>query len=366
MLEIAARAAAKSYYQYQPSQGVAGVACGLFGLGLAMTLYLTIRHKAWIWLVMGFATLSAKIPRCQLGVSQVPPRCVLTRRRPTVEVVGYAVRAISAGSPAERTPYIIQFMLTVLAPVFMAGIIYVVFGRIVFHVVPASARSTKLLWLPPRWLTPIFVGVDIFALLLQLVGAVMIAGTQAADANAAQKLRTGKNVALSGVTAQISAFGLFSILAARFHFTSRRFKAELERRFRAVPGNKLVTLEGGARKFRPNWQGLLWVVNASCALILIRSLYREVEFALGSGGYTNQHEYCLYVFDALPMLGVVILYNVFPPGAYVDMGLRQPKEDTWERVDTAVAEEHPWPLVPNAREDRGVQHPYSVRHHPGE
>jgi hypothetical protein len=34
-------------------------------------------------------------------------------------------------------------------------------GRIVFHVVPSEARTTRLLWVPPRWLTPIFVVCDI-------------------------------------------------------------------------------------------------------------------------------------------------------------------------------------------------------------
>lgn len=66
----------------------------------------------------------------------------------TVEAVGYGVRVASAGNTSGRTIYIVQFCLIILSPVFMAGIIYVVFGRIVFHVVPPHARTARFLWVP--------------------------------------------------------------------------------------------------------------------------------------------------------------------------------------------------------------------------
>jgi hypothetical protein len=42
--------------------------------------------------------------------------------------------------------------LIMLAPVFMAGVIYVVFGRIVFYVIPAESRTMRLLWLPRKFI----------------------------------------------------------------------------------------------------------------------------------------------------------------------------------------------------------------------
>lgn len=153
---------------------------------------------------------------------------------------------------SNKPKFVVQYVLIVLAPVLMTGIIYVVFGRIVFHVVPKEARTTKLLWAPARFITPIFFGFDVVALMLQLVGAVMIAGTSPTDSNAKSKLKKGKDLALVGVWVQIAAFGLFSIIAARFHFTSRRFKAELEDKMVRTPGQKMVTLQGSDRKFRPN------------------------------------------------------------------------------------------------------------------
>lgn len=78
-----------------------------------------------------------------------------------MESGGYIVRSISTQHVDSRTLYIVQFCLIVLAPVLMAAILYVAFGRIIFHVVPRQARTTKLLWVPPRFVTPIFVVCDI-------------------------------------------------------------------------------------------------------------------------------------------------------------------------------------------------------------
>lgn len=77
-----------------------------------------------------------------------PTKPLHADRRSAVEAGGYGARIASAGDVTIRTVYIIQFCLIILAPVLMAGIIYVVFGRIVFHVVPAEARTFRLLWIP--------------------------------------------------------------------------------------------------------------------------------------------------------------------------------------------------------------------------
>ena len=38
-----------------------------------------------------------------------------------------------------------------------------------------------------------------------------------------------------------------------------------------------------------------------------------------------------YVFDAAPMFVVALLYTLYPPGAYVSMGWRQPRSE--EAID---------------------------------
>lgn len=284
----------ENYYEYyQPSVPAAGVMCGIFSLGFMVSLFQTIQYKAKIWTVMLVAL--------------------------AMEIIGYAARISSALDTHDRTAYMLQYCLIILAPIMMAGIVYVVFGRIIFHVVPPEARTLRLLWVPARWMAPIFVGFDIFTLLLQLIGALLILdGTDNTKIDV-KKANNGKAIALAGVTLQIVIFGLFTVLAARFHFISRRFLAESQ----AAPSSKPDSRNGTRQSFNPNWRMLLYAVNFSCGMITIRSIYREVEFAMGSTGYMQRNEWCAYVLDALPMSLLAIVYTAIPPGAYVSMGFRQ-------------------------------------------
>ncbi|KAI0851872.1 RTA1 like protein [Daldinia vernicosa] len=290
-----------SFYPYDPSEAVAGVCLALFGIALVWSSALTIRKRSWVWTVQLLAIL--------------------------MEVVGYAVRIASAGNPSNLNLYAIQFCVIILAPVLMAGVIYVVFGRIVFHVVPTQERTTRLLWIPPRWITPIFVTFDVISLLVQLFGAVSVSSTEVTDEGAEEKINTGKNVALIGLAIQIAAFGLFTVIAARFHFTSQRFEASLLSRLEATDGGKSVLVKGLSRKINPSWRHLLYAVNISCILILIRSIFRVVEFAESSNGSISQHEYFMYVLDTLPVFLVVCSFCFFFPGSYLPfMGFRIPKQ----------------------------------------
>lgn len=107
--------------------------------------------------------------------------------------------------------------------------------------------------------------------MLQLVGAVMIAGTSITDSNYLEKVHRGKYIALSGVSVQLLAFGLFSVIAVRFHIIAKRFKDSVQKRLTRIPGDeKYVTVEGiEGRKLRPNWEMLLYAINISCALIMV-------------------------------------------------------------------------------------------------
>lgn len=50
-----------------------------------------------------------------------------------------------------------------------------------------------------------------------------------------------------------------------------------------------------------------------------------VEFSLGRTGYTETHEWTLYVFDALPILPIAFLFAWWHPGKYLPyLGFRLP------------------------------------------
>lgn len=58
------------------------------------------------------------------------------------------------------------------------------------------------------------------------------------------------------------------------------------------------------------WQKHMLVLYVASGLIMLRSIVRVVEFMQGSSGYVISHEVFLYLFDSLPMLGVMALFNL--------------------------------------------------------
>ncbi|KAH8808495.1 RTA1 like protein-domain-containing protein [Xylogone sp. PMI_703] len=287
-----------SRYGYDPSQTAAIAVAVIYSIAFIITLVQWIRYRAWVWVVMVIAA--------------------------GMEAFGYIARSISAKHVDQKNIYVAQFALIVLSPVMMAAANYVIFGRIVFHVVPAHERTLKLLWISPRFVTPVFVICDILALLLQLGGALLITTTSVTTSNAASKLQKGKNIAITGVVIQMACFGLFSIIAGRFNFTSKRFKNDFNKRVTDIDGK--YSLIDGQHKLKRNWQALLLCVNLACILITIRSIYRLVDFELGKTGYTEKHEWCAYVFDALPIFPCVALFTYWHPAKYLPyLGFRLPK-----------------------------------------
>ncbi|TVY41356.1 Protoporphyrin uptake protein, partial [Lachnellula occidentalis] len=226
----------KSRYAYDPSLATAIVAAALYTLAFALTFILWLTYKAWVWAVMVVAA--------------------------AMESIGYIVRCLSTQKPDDKVLYVLSFALIILAPVLMAAACYIVFGRIVYHVVPSEARTTRLLWVSARWLTPIFVLCDIVALLLQMVGAIKITSINPGDSDAASKAHKGKNIAEIGVAVQLVCFGLFSIIAVRFSFTSKRFIRSFNEAHvdgtGAREGKYFVMREGSReRKLDRNWQAII-------------------------------------------------------------------------------------------------------------
>ncbi|PQE31002.1 hypothetical protein CJF32_00006039 [Rutstroemia sp. NJR-2017a WRK4] len=292
-----------SHYHYDPSLAAAIIFSVLYSITFLISLYQWIRYKAGVWAIMVFAA--------------------------AMEAIGYIVRAISTQHTFNDTLYVIQFTLIFLSPVFMAAACYIVFGRIIYHVVPKEACNTKLLWISPRFVTPTFVLCDIVALLLQLSGAIKFTSIDPSTPNAQSEIESGRNVALAGVSVQLACFGLFTIIAGRFNFTSKQVAKDFTRtevHEMHETGQYMVVDGSGGKKLKRNWKALLRVVNGTCALILVRSVYRMVEFAMGSQGYVETHEWCTYIWDALVMLTCLALFNYWHPANYLPyMQWRLPK-----------------------------------------
>lgn len=71
------------------------------------------------------------------------------------------------------------------------------------------------------------------------------------------------------------------------------------------------------------WKKHLYNLYIACALIIVQ-IFRAVEYAIGRDGYPLTHEWTLYVFDALLMFIVMVIYCVYFPGG---LQIERPKSD---------------------------------------
>jgi hypothetical protein len=118
-------------------------------------------------------------------------------------------------------------------------------------------------------------------------------GVQAAGSLEMMKL--GSNIVVAGLFVQILFFGFFITTAVVFDYRLRK---------NPVP-----------RCFSPEipWRQQLNVLYGASGLILVRSIFRVIEYLEGNNGSIMRHEAYLYIFDAVLMLATMALYNVYHP-----------------------------------------------------
>ena len=115
-------------------------------------------------------------------------------------------------------PFLLQFMFIFLAPAIIAASCYMAMGRVILHVTPPKYQTIKKLWVPPRWMTPIFVGCDVVAFLIQVLGASRVGSDDF------KVVKQSYSIMKIGLSVQLACFGFFIIVATRFHFVARTFR----------------------------------------------------------------------------------------------------------------------------------------------
>ncbi|KAI1379583.1 RTA-like protein [Hypoxylon crocopeplum] len=159
-----------------------------------------------------------------------------------------------------------------------------VLGRVIRSL---GAESQSIV--PVKWLTKIFVCGDVASFVIQASGAGVLV--------TADSMTTGENIIIGGLFVQIVMFGLFALTAAIFHTRLRRHPPR-------APLNEQST-----------WQSTMFMLYVVSAFIMVRSIFRVVEYILGQDGYPLENEWTLYVFDGVLMFGVVVAFGWrFPSG----------------------------------------------------
>ena len=64
----------------------------------------------------------------------------------------------------------------------------------------------------------------------------------------------------------------------------------------------------------PGWKKMLCALYAGSGLLMVRNTFRIIEYLQGNNGYLLRKEIWLYLFDALLMFVLMVVFNVVHPG----------------------------------------------------
>ncbi|KAL4981905.1 RTA1 like protein-domain-containing protein [Aspergillus falconensis] len=193
------------------------------------------------------------------------------------EWVGYIGRILSS----QKT------LLLLLAPVLFAASIYMMLGRIVIFL-----DAEQFCVFRKKWLSKFFVSGDISSFTVQAAGGGAMAS------GSLSLVHNGEKIVTAGLVIQI-LFEFFIITCAIFHMCVDKFPTER-------------SLESGS-----SWRKHLAILYTANILIMIRPVFRLIEYAMGNNGYLLRREAFLHVFDGLLILVVMILFNTVHPSGMI-------------------------------------------------
>ncbi|GKZ75499.1 hypothetical protein AnigIFM56816_000152 [Aspergillus niger] len=253
-------------YRYTPSRAAAGIFVALFLLTTIYHVYQLWRRRAWYFIAFVIG-----------GIFQI---------------IGYVCRILAHNHKESVPIYSVQTILILLAPPLYAASIYMVLGRLITFL-----RAEKLSLVPVRWMTKIFVVGDVIGFVAQAAGGgIMASGT-------IENYNLGEDVTVAGLAVQLAFFSVFIVTCGIFH-----------RRIRQWPTREVTVISARLREQkRPGWETVLAGLYAASLLILVRSIFRIIEYAQGNDGYLISHEAFMYVFDSTLMFFTMGVMNVCHP-----------------------------------------------------
>ncbi|OBZ79181.1 Uncharacterized protein C17G6.02c [Grifola frondosa] len=170
------------YYGYLPTRSVCMMFVALFGISTITHVVQATWTRKW-WLLYTV---------CLAGSG---------------EILGWSGRLWSSYSTLNQNPYLIQIVVTILAPTPLVAALFIIFSRITERMGTCYSR------LSPRWYSRIFLTCDIIALFVQATG-----GGIAASSNTNSLSKLGSNIMLAGIVFQLVSLSIFSLFMAEYYF----------------------------------------------------------------------------------------------------------------------------------------------------
>ncbi|CAE7201213.1 hypothetical protein PTNB73_05943 [Pyrenophora teres f. teres] len=269
-------------YIYEPSYTLAiiGVVVTLLLSFYSLSQY--VRHRSWFFWAAIIAILMLDL--------------------------GFITRLVSAYDEEKEDPFLISWLMILLAPSFLAAASYTAFSRVIWFSCPIHALNFQTLWCFPRWITSTFVTFDLFSFVVQLIGASQISRQYDRSPSGSRTISSsernalpGRVILVLGLVLQMMCFISFSIISMRYFYLSRHWSAH----------------DLGDMHL---WRKLSYTINLSSVLIALRAVYRTMEIPHDRDYgllYLQSHEWCFWVFDAAPVLLVLAVFAVWHPGRYL-------------------------------------------------
>jgi hypothetical protein len=262
-------------WQYVPSIVAAVIFLTLFLIATSFHFWKIFRHRVRFTLPFAIGGI------CKSSLLSFD-RVARLLTWDSVEIIGYATRIVSHNNTGKLIPYCIQAVFILLGPTLFVASVYMVLARVI-----RSVHAEKHSVLPLNWVTKTFILSDIVTFIVQAGGSGMMVSSGLT--------KIGEGVVIAGLALQVLSFILFIVTAYVFH-----------RRMHHSPTAEVFDIA-------LPWKQRLRSLYAISALILVRSIFRVVEYAMGNDGYPLSNEWTLYVFDAAPMFAAMVIFGVWYP-----------------------------------------------------
>ncbi|KAK4049627.1 hypothetical protein OIO90_005386 [Microbotryomycetes sp. JL221] len=227
----------------------------------------------------------------------------------TTMCIGYILRIVYAEQFLFSVGmYAIMTLFVLLSPCLFLAFDYVLLSRLSSSL--GEDIADKCLFLPSRLIVKIFVWTDVFVFFLQGSGG----GLSAIDSDNLRNI--GEKTMIVGLVIQVIAFGLFTLLLLVFAFRVRKNFPE----HWFVSNSEGIRALNGSKQPVRDWRILLVVMGLTCIGIIIRCVFRAIEYGDGYDGYLATEEVFFYLLDALPLWLAMNLYCLFWPGRLLHKG----------------------------------------------
>ncbi|KAF2654841.1 sphingoid long-chain base transporter RSB1 [Lophiostoma macrostomum CBS 122681] len=255
-----------SLYGYKPNLGANAFFIAVFALCLIAQLALGIRYKTWTYMV----TLSLGC----LG-----------------EAVGYAGRIMLHNNAFSSIGFQIQICCIIIAPAFFSGGIYLTLKHIVLNFGERYSR------LRAGWYTWIFIGCDLFSLVLQGAGG----GIAATADNGSSFQDVGTDLMVAGIIFQVVCMAFFVYFLGEYSYRTYKHRDELS------PESMTLFEKTSFRCFMGG-------ISVAYVAIFTRCVYRIPELTGGWGNNLMRNEAEFIALEGVMIVIAAICLTVFHPG----------------------------------------------------